>query len=148
MHRKIKMLIARSEFNIQRNDLVLLKIESEYRELCLQIEHLTDEIQAITQLGRSLYPHGEINKEKLFGIQRRQAALKRKVADLKMQQAQIVLDKENCEKEKNVATTKRAGLLRQMDKYEYLFKLERQKKRIKDARIEESEIEERVSCLK
>lgn len=148
MHRKIKTLITRSEFNIQRSDFLLLKKENEHRILSLKIEHLSDEMQAIAQLGRSLYPSGEINKEKLFGIQRRQAALKRKVAELKMQQSQIILEKESCEKEKVIIADKRKALLRQMDKYEYLFKLERKKKRLKDARVEESEIEERVSWQK
>lgn len=145
MRHKINALIVRSEFNIQRNDVLIAKNENIHRSLVAQINKAYEEMSAIVTLMRSLYPNGLLNKEKLLAIQRRQGALKRKLAEMKMQSSQLEHQQEDCEKQKSSLVEKRKVLLRKMDKYQYLCASERKKKRLKEARIEESDTEERIS---
>lgn len=135
--------MVRSEFNLRHNDRLLLNKESEYRNITSQLEVITGEMQMVMELSRNLYPQGELNKEKLFAIQRRQGALKRKLADIKMRESEKILDRKNCEQEKRMLSAKRKLLIRKMDKYSYLAVIERHKKRLKDDRIDEFDIEER-----
>ncbi|MDA8491733.1 hypothetical protein, partial [Kluyvera sp. Awk 3] len=100
MRRKIHSLIVRSEFKLQQNDFLIAKNESEHKSLSSKIAHIHQEMNAVQSLSQSLYPQGVLNKEKLLAIQRRQGALKRKLADMRMQVSQILLDKERCEKDK------------------------------------------------
>ncbi|EPF14999.1 MULTISPECIES: surface presentation of antigen type M protein [Cedecea] len=145
MRHKIKALIVRSEFNIQRNDLLIAKNESVHRSLSAQINKAYEEMSAIVALMKNLYPNGILNKEKLLAIQRRQGALKRKLAEMKMQSSQLEHQQEDCERQKSSLVEKRKILLRKMDKYQYLCTAERKQKRLREARIEESETEERIS---
>lgn len=145
MRHKINALIVRSDFNIQRNDLLSARNEIAYRELNSRIHNIEQEMSALVNFSRSLYPKGEVNKEKILAIQRRQGGLKRKLANMKMETSQIGIECKKCEQERVTLSEKRKMLLKKMDKYKYLHMVERREKRLKDARIEESEIEERVS---
>ncbi|WP_279051165.1 hypothetical protein [Cedecea davisae] len=145
MRHKINALIVRSEFNLQRNDLLIAKNESVHRSLVAQINRIYEEISAIITLMKGLYPNGVLNKEKLLAIQRRQGALKRKLAEMKMQSSQLEHQQEDCEKQKKTLAEKRKILLKKMDKYQYLCTAERKQRRLREARVEESETEERIS---
>lgn len=142
---KIKALLAYSHLNITRNEVLQNKKVSEHRDIVRREDSLAQEIVAIKQLSQSLYPGGVTNKEKLFAIQRRQGALKRDLADKKMQVSQMAMAREHCEKEKALISEQRKQLERKINKYQWLNSIERKKKRLKDARIEEYEIEERIS---
>ncbi|CNF34888.1 hypothetical protein [Yersinia kristensenii] len=142
---KIRALIVHSELTIQRTDRLFSKKDQEHRNILSRLVSLGEETEAIIKLSRSLYPSGEINKDKLFGIQRRQGALKRKLADIKMQTSQIILERDNCENEKYDIAERRKKLNKKMNKYQYLQNAERKQKQRKDTRIEEYETEERLS---
>ncbi|WP_156484903.1 hypothetical protein [Erwinia sp. ErVv1] len=148
MRLNIKNLMVRSELKIEMNDLLLARNESEHRTITTRIDSIREEMIALVNLSRSLYPTGELTREQLLSIQRRQGGIKRKLADMKMQKAQISLELEACQQEKVELSDKRKSLIRKKDKYSYLHTTERHKKRLKDARIEESETEERISWLR
>lgn len=145
MRRKIHSLIVRSEFKLQQNDFLIAKNESEHKSLSSKIAHIHQEMNAVQSLSQSLYPQGVLNKEKLLAIQRRQGALKRKLADMRMQVSQILLDKERCEKDKEMLCEKKKIFLKKIDKYDFLRVRERRERLLREVRMEESEIEERVS---
>lgn len=148
MRRKIHSLIVRSEFKLRQNDFLIAKNESENKTLSEKIADLHQEMSAIKSLSQSLYPQGVMNKDKLLVIQRRQGALKRKLAEKKMQISQVLLEKERCEKDKETLAEKKKAFLRKIEKYDFLRLRERRDRRLRDVRNEESEIEERVSCLR
>ena len=145
MRRKIHSLIVRSEFKLQQNDFLIAKNESEHKSLSSKIAHIHQEMNAVQSLSQSLYPQGVLNKEKLLAIQRRQGALKRKLADMRMQVSQILLDKERCEKDNAMLCEKKKIFLKKIDKYDFLRVRERRERQLREVRMEESEIEERVS---
>lgn len=145
MRRKINSLIVRSEFKLQQNDFLIAKNESKHKRLVSKISDIHQDMNAVKSLSQSLYPQGVLNKEKLLAIQRRQGVLKRKLADMKMQVSQVILEKERCEKDKETLCEKKKLFLKKIDKYDFLRVRERRERRLRDVRIEESEIEERVS---
>ncbi|MFP2240064.1 hypothetical protein ACLEUK_21615 [Pseudescherichia vulneris] len=145
MRRKIHSLIVRSEFKLQQNDFLIAKNESEHKSLSSKIADFHQEMDAVKSLSQSLYPQGVLNKEKLLAIQRRQGVLKRKLADMKMQVSQVLLDKERCETDKETLSEKKKLFLKKIDKYHFLRMRERRERRLREVRMEESEIEERVS---
>lgn len=145
MRRKIHSLIVRSEYKLQQNDFLIAKNKSEHQTLCSKIADIHQQIKAVKSLSQSLYPQGVLNKDKLLAIQRRQGALKRKLADMKMQVSQVLLEKERCEKDKEMLVEKKKIFLNKIEKYYFLEIRERRERRLRDVRMEESEIEERVS---
>lgn len=145
MLREMKTLVGHVALKIQRNDVLLNRKKSEHNTLITQIDTFEKEISAIEMLSRSLYPGGETNKAKIFAIQRRQGALKRKLADIKVQKSQKMLEQEKCEQERLAIFEKRKLLDRKIKKYESLQQQARKNKRISDAKIEDNEIEERIS---
>jgi len=145
LRRKINSLIVRSEFKLQQNDFLIAKNESKHKSLVSKISDIHQDMNAVKSLSQSLYPQGVLNKEKLLAIQRRQGVLKRKLADMKMQVSQVILEKERCEKDKETLFEKKKLFLKKIDKYDFLRVRERRERRLRDVRIEESEIEERVS---
>lgn len=142
---KVKALIAYSDVNIKRNNVLKSKKENEYQDIVAREDFLAQEIMAINKLSQGLYSCGVTNKERLFAIQRRQSTLKRKLADINMQVSQMVMAREHCEKEKRIIAERSKQLDRKMNKYQRLMGIERKKIRAKDVRIEEYEIEERIS---
>ncbi|WP_345829419.1 hypothetical protein AAGR22_20960 [Erwinia sp. HDF1-3R] len=148
MRHNIKNLLVRSEYKIEINTLLLARNESEYRIINTRIDSINEEMIALVNLSRSLYPTGVLTREQLLSIQRRQGVLKTKLAYMKMQIAQIFIEREACQQEKVNLSEKRKLLIRKKDKYSYLHMTERHKKRLIDARIEESETEERISWLR
>lgn len=145
MRRKINSLILRSEFKLQQNDFLIAKNKRENITLGGKIADIHQEMNAIKSLSRSLYPQGVLSKDKLLTIQRRQGALKRKLADMKMQVSQVVLERERCEKDREILSEKKKVFLRKLEKYDFLKMREHRERRLRDVRLEESEIEERVS---
>ncbi len=145
MLREMKTLVGHVALKIQRNDVLLNRKKNEHNTLITQIDSFEKEISAIEMLSRSLYPEGETNKAKIFAIQRRQGALKKKLADIKVQKSQKILEQEKCEQERLAIFEKRKLLDRKIKKYESLQHQVRKNKRIRDAKIEDNEIEERIS---
>lgn len=145
MRRKIHSLIVHSEYKLQQNDFLIAKNKSEHKTLCGKIADIHQQMKAVKSLSQSLYPQGILNKDKLLAVQRRQGALKRKLADMKMQVSQVLLEKERCEKDKEMLVEKKKIFLNKIEKYYFLEMKERRERRLRDVRMEESEIEERVS---
>lgn len=145
MLREMKTLVGHVALKIQRNEVLLNRKKIEHNILITQIDMFEKEILAIEKLSRSLYPGGDTDKAKIFSIQRRQGSLKRKLADIKVQKSQKELEQEKCEQERQAVFEKRKQLDRKIKKYELLQKQMRKNKRISDARMEDNEIEERIS---
>lgn len=145
MLREMNTLVGHVALTIQRNDVLLNRKKAEQKTLVIQINMFEKEVSAIEKLSRSLYPGGETNKAKIFAIQRRQGALKRKLADIKVQKSQKMLEQDKCEQERQIIFEKIKQLNRKIKKYESLQSKIKKNKRIRDIRIEDNEIEERIS---
>lgn len=147
MRHKIKTLVIRTETNIQRNDLLISRNEVECRSIIDRLQHLSAEMIALNQLIISLYPSGNVSKEKILSAQRRQAVIKRKIAELRMEVSQGEVEIRKLELIKVNLMEKRVTLQKKLNKYQHLSTVERHKKMLRDACIEQNEIEERVSWL-
>ena len=145
MLREMKTLLGHVTLKIQRNDVLLNRKKIEHNTLITQIDIFDKEILAIEKLSQSLYPRGDTNKAKIFAVQRRQGSLKRKLADVKVQKSQKILEQEKCVQEHQAIVEKRKKLDRKIKKYESLQSKVRKNKCIRDARTEDNEIEERIS---
>ena len=145
MQRKIKSLIAKTELNINLNDRLIFKNEKNQQQIIKEIEAYRQEISALGTMIKGLYLSGTVDKSGIYIARRRQAAFRRKIANLEMQigQKKILLEKNV--KEKQELVQKKKALQKKIDKYDHMVKILRQKKRLKELCIEEADTEEKLS---
>jgi hypothetical protein len=144
--RNISLLISRCDSNMRRNDALLIKQERQQLAIAQKVAVLQQQIQAIGQMRDGLHAQGELTREKLFALQRRQAGLRRKIAELKLQQSQQLKQQEESSKLQEQMLINKRKLLRQSNKYRYLYDRGKQQQRIIQRWAEENEIEETISC--
>ncbi|WP_380178185.1 hypothetical protein [Kalamiella sp. sgz302252] len=145
MQRKIKSLIAKTELNIDLNEQLFFKNEKSRKKIINEIEAFRQEISALAMMIEGLYLSGVVDKSTIHIARRRQAVFRRKIANIEVQIGQKKLLLEQNEKEKEALVQKKKDLRKKIDKYDYIVKYLRQKKRFKELSIEEADTEEKLS---
>ncbi|CAM3854883.1 hypothetical protein SESI111939_04490 [Serratia silvae] len=112
------------------------------------MNELDEAVALVKKIRDGLYPHGDYSREKLFAVQRSQAVLRRKMADLAMQRSQKDIEYERSGNEYQKLMLTQRQLAKKTDKYEFLRKQEIRQYYLKSVRIEENEAEEIIACLK
>ncbi|OWF85429.1 hypothetical protein B4914_17500 [Yersinia entomophaga] len=94
-------------------------------------------------------PAGQgLNRAMLYAVQRKQSALRRRIANIDLEKVQQLTDLKSCEEDRQKAQVQRLRLIHQSDKYKHLQMLERKAHRQMADRMEETEIEEIIAWNK
>lgn len=146
--RQVKLLKQRCSTLMQKNDVLVARQARKVRSLEEQMLQLDEVATSIKQVRDGLYPYGEYSRDKLFALQRSQAVLRRKIADLVMQRCQKNMEYEQCKIEQQQLMYGKRQLMKQSDKYEHLRKQGIRHRYLREVRIEENDTEERIACRK
>lgn len=145
MDYKFSILIYRLNHHVKKNEIQYLNNERERQKILDSIDSLINKIKETINLTKNLYTIGQLNRTELFSIQMKHAVLKNKLAEMKMQDAQMKTKLITYDEKQAVLSQERAALYRRMNKYENLHRLECKNKRLRGARIEDIEVEEQIS---
>ncbi|ANI31727.1 hypothetical protein PL78_18135 [Yersinia entomophaga] len=147
--RKFTALLLRSESKTQRQERILTQLDSRIRECQKSVQALDAQRKAATGLLHSLRPQGQgLNRAMLYAVQRKQSALRRRIANIDLEKVQQLTDLKSCEEDRQKAQVQRLRLIHQSDKYKHLQMLERKAHRQMADRMEETEIEEIIAWNK
>lgn len=119
---QVKLLKQRYDLKTRLNDSLITKELRKKIRIEQDMQQLDEAVVSIKKMRDGLYPQGEFSRGKLFALQRSQAALRRKIAELAMQRAKKDKEHEECEKKAQVLTQYKHQLMKKTDKYEYLRK--------------------------
>ena len=140
------LLINRNNWTLRQCESALAREENECKQLSQRLEQTLARSHSLSLIYQSLTPGGVITRSILFTQQRKQAAIKARLAETQAMEQSLRQDMQQVSERIEALKRNRQQLVRKDKKLEYGFQRVRRQRYLKRQLTEDNEVEEIINA--